>query len=129
MRFPEFFGFPRKRQAGKVTGLPDRRADERYEAYHPVNVSIGPYSAVSGTVINISLGGAAVLIAGWRATAPAEWLTRLEPGDELHLGGLLDGLVTCRAIKVDAGVIRVQFAQDEALRSRLREIIDSLAPL
>ena len=129
MLLSAFFGFPRKRRTGSAPDLRDRRADERYEAYHPVNVSIGPYSAVGGTVINISLGGTAVLIAGWRTTAPAEWLTCLEPGDELHLGGLVDELVASQVVTVDAGVIRVQFAWDDVLVSQLREIIDSLGPL
>jgi hypothetical protein len=38
-------------------------------------------------------------------------------------------LVTCRVVNVDAGVIPVQFARDDALRRQLREIINRLAPL
>ena len=109
-----------------------RRAKHRPvtdEAYHPVKVSKGPYSAVDGTVINISLGGAAVLITGWRAKPPVVWLTCLEPGDELRLGEMLDDLVTCQVVKVDAGVIRVRFARNDTLRGQLREMIDSVAPL
>ena len=127
MRLSAFLGLPRKRPA---PGATDRRADERYEAYHPVTVSLsGQAQAVEGTVINISLGGAAVLIAGWRAKAPAEWLTRLASGDELRLSGLVDELVSCTVVTIDAGVLRVQFARDDAIRSQLREVIDSLAPL
>jgi PilZ domain len=127
MLLSAFFGISRKRPGRSVADPRDRRAEDRYEAYHPVKVSIGPYSAVDGTVINLSLGGAAVLSAEWRTKAPADWLSRLARGDELRLAGLLDDLVTCRVVTVDAGVLRVQFARDDVLRGQLREMVDSLA--
>jgi len=102
------FGLARKRRAGNGIELPDRREDERYEAYHPISVSLpGPPPAVAGTVINMSLSGAAVRIPGWAARAPAAWLARLDRGDELRLDGLLDIPVSCWVIKADAGVLRL----------------------
>jgi hypothetical protein len=124
------FGFSRKRSARDQADAPDRRGEERYEAYHPVSVSLpGPLPPVAGTVINLSLSGAAVRIPGWAARAPAEWLTRLDRGDELRLAGLVEVSVSCLVIAVDGGVLRVRFSGDEAMRGRLREVIDSLAPL
>ena len=125
MLLSAFFGISRKRSVRNAT---DRRADERYEAYHPVRLSLaGQLPAVDGTVINISLGGAAVLIPGWRAKAPAKWLTRLAAGDSLQVGSLLDDLVLCSVVTMDAGVLRVQFARDDRLRGQLREMINRLA--
>jgi hypothetical protein len=125
MLLSRFLGFSRKRSTRSRT---DRRAEERYEAYHAVKVSLaGALASVAGTVINVSLSGAAVLVPGWRAQAPAEWLTRLHRGDELALTGLLDATASCSVVTADAGVLRVQFARDDALRGQLRELISSLA--
>jgi PilZ domain len=151
MLLSAFFGLSRKRSARVVSYPPERRSEERYEAYHPVSISPtglnqyrqfqrGPYqsggqpfgrsdSPVAGTVINISLGGAAVHIPGWGPHAPAEWLNRLDRGQELRLDGLVDAQLSCWVVTVDAGVVRVRFPSDYALRCQLREVIDSLAGL
>lgn len=136
MLLSAFFGLSRKRSVRVVSDPPERRTEERYEAYHPVSITPAglnpsgrPASLVGGTVINISLGGAAVHIPGWGAEAPAEWLNRLDRGDELRLDGLVDAPVSCWVVTVDAGVLRVRFSPDYALRCQLRELIDSLAGL
>jgi hypothetical protein len=106
---------------------PDRRVDRRYEAYHSVTIRVGRYSGVGGKVIDLSMGGAAVLIPGWRARAPAGWLTHLNRGDKLRLVGLLDAQVPCTIVTVEAGVLRVMFDPDDTARGQLRELIASLA--
>jgi hypothetical protein len=125
MLLSHFFGFSRKRPAQRPT---DRRTEERYEAYHPVTIGpSGSFSYVEGTVINVSIGGAAVHVPGWGARAPAEWLSGLHRGGELQMTGLLEAPLPCRVVTVDAGVIRVQFARDDAQRAQLRELIETLA--
>jgi hypothetical protein len=127
MSLSRFFGFSRRRSIPSTT---DRRAEERYEAYHPVTVSLaGLLGSVAGTVINVFLSGAAVHVPGWRAKAPAEWLAHLKRGDELQLSGLFDVPVPCSVVTADGGVIRVQFARDDGLRGQLRELINSMAAL
>jgi hypothetical protein len=105
------------------------RACDRYEAYHPVTLSVGPFAAAAGTVIGISLDGAAVHLPGWRTNAPPAWLSHLEQGGQLQLGGLIDELVPCRTVKFHDGVVQVEFARDPALGGQLREFLDCLAVL
>jgi hypothetical protein len=120
-----FHGFPRKRRQV----MNDPRACDRYEAYHPVTLSTGPFAAAAGTVISISPGGAAVRLPGWRTNAPPDWLSCLEQGGQLQLGGLIDELVPCRTVKFDAGVLQLEFARDATLGGQLREFLDCLAVL
>jgi hypothetical protein len=130
MLLSAFLGAASKQQAQIVSEPFNRRADERYEAYQPVSIGLpGRRVPVEGTVINISLGGAAVVIPGWGTRSPARWLKHLERGDELRMAGLLDEVVSCRVVSVDIGVLRVRFSRDEVLRGQLRELIDGLAPL
>jgi hypothetical protein len=124
MLLSTLLGFWRTRPAP-----PDRRVNQRYEAYHSVTIRVGRYSAVKGTVINISLGGAAVLIPGWRAKPPAGWLSHLKRGDRMRLVGLLDAPVPCTIVTVQAGVLRVMFDADDLVRGQLSELIASLASL
>jgi hypothetical protein len=129
--------FSRRRPPNNVPAQPnnvpapyDRRGDDRYEAYHPVSIALPDrLPPVAGTVINISLGGAAIRIPGWTVRAPAEWLPHLTQGSELRLTGLIDVAVACWTVTIDAGVLRVRFSREDAVRERLIQVIEKLSPL
>jgi hypothetical protein len=113
-----------KRSSRHDAGTSDRRGDERYPAYQPVTIRQPGMSPVTGTLVNVSLGGAAIRFHGWVADVPEDWLTRLKPGDELQVDGLVGAQMFCRTVTADAGVLRVQFGRDDALRHKLRSMVN-----
>jgi hypothetical protein len=124
MLLSALFKLPWKRSARHIPERSDRRGDERYEAYHPVSIVLPGTPPVAGTLISISLGGAAIRFHGWVAEVPEAWLTRLKPGDELRLDGLIDAPMCCRTVTTEAGVLRVQFDRDDMLRRKLRTMVN-----
>jgi hypothetical protein len=124
MLISALFKVPWKRSARKIAGKSDRRENERYEAYHPVTIRIPGMPPVAGTLISISLGGAAIRFHGWIAEVPEAWLTDLKPGDELRLDGLVGVPMPCRTVTTAGGVLRVQFGQDDRLRHKLRSMVN-----
>jgi hypothetical protein len=123
MPLPALFKLPWRRSTSRVAGTSDRRTDERYEAYHPVKIQMPGMPPVAGTLISISLGGAAIRFHGWVADVPDPWLTQLNCGDELRLEGLIDAPTSCQIVTTGAGVLRVQFARDDGLRRKLRSMV------
>jgi hypothetical protein len=114
---------PWKRSARNVGEKADRRRDERYDAYHPVTIRMSGMPPVAGTLISVSLGGAAIRFHGWIAEVPEPWLTALNRGDEVRLEGLTDTQASCQIVTTEAGVLRVQFAPDDAMRRELRSMV------
>lgn len=115
--------YPWKRPAPNVVApAEDQRGAERFDVRHPV--SVGRYGdlAVAGTVINLSISGAAIRI----EEADAAWLARLDQGDDLWLAGLLEHPMSCWVVVVDDHVLRVHFARDAALRHQIREVTGRL---
>jgi hypothetical protein len=96
----------------------DRRANERFRLYQPVSVGPPRTPPVAGTVVDLSIGGAAIRIEG---TRPA-WLTGLNQDTEISLGGLLAVPISCQTVAWDRGVLRVRFTLDDTLRHELREV-------
>jgi hypothetical protein len=84
---------------------------------------------VAGTLISVSLGGAAIRFHGWIAEVPEPWLTALNRGDELRLEGLIDTQMSCRTVTTESGVLRVQFAPDDAMRREVRSMVSDFSPL
>jgi hypothetical protein len=97
------------------------RATSRFDADIPVLIGPGGRSPAAGTVVNISLQGAAV-----RIHDAVEWLAHLDQGDELRMTGLLSAPLPCWVVVVDGDLLRIHFAMDAAQRSRLFELIGSL---
>jgi hypothetical protein len=119
-----------KRSDQTVAKASDRRGDKRYPAYQPVTIRLHGMPPVAGTLVSISLGGAAIRFHGWVADVPEPWLTRLKRGDELRVDGLNGGPMCCRAVTAADGVLRVQFSRDDALRHKLRSVVDdAIGPL
>jgi hypothetical protein len=123
LQLSALFKLPWKRSAPRIAGMPDRRGDERYEAYQPVMIRMPGMPPVTGTLISISLGGAAIRFHGWIAEVPEPWLTELSRGDGVQLEGLIDAPTSCQIVTTQAGVLRVQFAQDDGLRRKLRAMV------
>jgi hypothetical protein len=113
------FGRSRQQSAAKD----DRRGAQRFDAHQSVSIRRTGLPSVSGSLVNISVTGAAILIPGWSLAAHETWLTRLAHGDEIWLAGLLDPPVSCWVIAVDEGVLRVRFLRDDRLREKLRMLI------
>jgi hypothetical protein len=120
------FKLPWKQSAGHFGETANRRRDERYDAYQPVTIRIPGMPPVAGTLISVSLGGAAIRFHGWIAEVPDPWLTALNRGDELRLEGLIDTQASCQAVTTEAGVLRVQFSPDDAMRRKLRSMVSDL---
>jgi hypothetical protein len=118
------FGLPRKRSApnGAVYTW-DRRGAERFEVGHQIAIGLPGTSPVAGTIINISVGGAAIRIEGWNARARAVWLAELSRGDELWMVGLLGIPISCWVVVFEGDLLRVHFPRGGSLRSLLREVI------
>jgi hypothetical protein len=123
MQVSSSFKLPWKRSARHAGETADRRRDERYDAYHPVTIRMPGMPPVAGTLISISLGGAAIRFHGWIAEVPEPWLTALKRGDELRLEGLINTQTSCQTVTTEAGVLRVQFAPDDAMRRKLRSMV------
>src|SRR5580700_10472705 len=116
-----------KLSAGHFGETANRRRDERYDAYQPVTIRIPGMPPVAGTLISVSLGGAAIRFHGWIAEVPDPWLTALNRGDELRLEGLIDTHASCQAVTTEAGVLRVQFSPDDAMRRELRSMVSDFS--
>jgi hypothetical protein len=129
MPLSALFKLPWKRSARHFRETTNRRRDERYDAYHPVTIRIPGMPPVAGTLISVSLGGAAIRFHGWIAEVPEPWLTALNRGDELRLEGLIDTQTSCQTVTTEAGVLRVQFAPDDAMRRELRSMVSDFSPL
>jgi hypothetical protein len=102
---------------------PERREHGRFAMEQLV--TIGPFgdTPVPGTLVSLSLGGAAIRIHQWSAA----WLDRLEQRDELWLTGLLGGPISCRVVVTDSGILRVHFQEDAVLKRKIQDIIDRAA--
>jgi len=124
MLLSALFKLPWKRSSWNVAEMRNRRSDERYEAYHPVSIGLPGMPPVAGTLISISLGGAAIRFHGWVAELPEAWLARLRRGDQLEVDGLIDSPMSCSTVTADGGVLRVQFERDDELRQKLRSMVN-----
>jgi hypothetical protein len=129
MLLSALFKLPWKRSARHFGETANRRRDERYDAYHPVTIRMPGMPPVAGTLISVSLGGAAVRFHGWIAEVPEPWLTALNRGDALRLEGLTDTQASCQTVTTEAGVLRVQFAPDDTMRRKLRSMVGDFSPL
>ena len=111
-------------------GAPERRADKRREVYIPVSIGPPGKQSIAGTIVSLSVGGAAVRLHQPRRGLRASWLDLLNQRDELWLGGLLDAPVACWVVVIDDDdVLRVHFAADDTPRQQIRDIISRLAPI
>ncbi len=121
------FGLARKGPApNRVVRTGDRRGAERFEVGHQVSIGLPGTSPVAGTITNLSVSGAAIHIEGWNGRARAAWLAQLGRGDELWMMGLLGIPMSCWVVSFEGDLLRVHFARDGGLRSRLREVISKL---
>jgi hypothetical protein len=109
----------------EVTNTHERRSDERQSAFIPVLIGLRGQPPLAGSVINISLNGAAIRINEWNAA----WLISLDQSDEMWLAGLLEVPVICWVVIVEKDVIRVHFAWDHEFRNQLQELIGKLIPM
>ena len=109
-------------------GAPERRADKRYEVYIPVSIAPRGTQPIAGTIVNLSVRGAAIRLHQPRRGLRASWLELLNQGDELWLGALLAALIACWVVVIDDDVLRVHFASDDELCGQLRGVIERLAP-
>jgi hypothetical protein len=119
---------PFKRPAKEVPApIPDRRGTQRYATTLPVSLRKSELPPFVSSLINISTTGAAITLHDWDAPEPAPWPTRLKHGDDLALTGLLDVPLQAWVVAADEGVLRVRFLVDEAVRTKLHEMITRLA--
>jgi hypothetical protein len=81
-------------------------------------------TTIAGTMINVSLTGAAIRIAG-----SARWLSRLNHGDEMLLAGLFDRGLLCWLVTLDDGVMRIHFPRSDDGQSPLRGAIQEMIAL
>ncbi len=109
-------------------GAPERRADKRYEVYLPVSIAPRGTQPIAGTIVNLSVRGAAIRLHQPRRGPRASWLDLLNQGDELWLGALLAATIACWVVVIDDDVLRVHFASDDELRGQLRGVIERLVP-
>jgi len=110
-----------------VPRMRDDRAAERFDVCQSVSIGLPGDVVVTGSVINISVTGAAIRVDGWN-TSRTEWLAGLDQGDELWVEGILPGgLISCWVVVSDEGLLRVHFSRDEAQRRQLRVAIARLA--
>ena len=123
-------GLSRRRSARNAAAFArDRRDAERFDVNHDVTIGMPGTAPLPGTVINISVSGAAIRIAGWNSRARAAGLVRLNRGDELWIVGMLRIPMSCWVVSFDANVLRVHFARGGAQRHQLRELIGKLASI
>src|SRR4051794_15721256 len=106
-----------------MSGSQDRRAWPRFPMDQSVSVGPPGEAPVVGTLVNLSLSGAAIRIHHW----DAPWLERLNQSDQLWLAGILDAPFLCRVVVTDKGMVRVHFEDDAGLRRRIQWVIDSRA--
>ena len=112
-------------------GAPERRADKRYEVYLPVSIAPLGTQPIAGTIVNLSVRGAAIRLHQPhqpRRGPRVSWLDLLNQGDELWLGALLEVPIACWVVVIDDGVLRVHFAPDDEMRGKLRGVIERLVP-
>lgn len=129
LTLPDWLRRPWKRPGGGVpAAVPNRRGTPRFDVNQPVSIGGQGRPPVEGSLINISMSGAAVHVYGWNVPDSALWPTRPVHGNELWLAGLLDVAIPCWVIAVEDAMLRVRFLLDETLRNQLRDKIESLAP-
>ena len=102
----------------------DDRDAVRHDANIPVSIQPRGMPPVAGTVIDISVGGAAIRI--HRMNNAATWLFHLDQSDELGLTGLLADPMSCWVVTFDDDVLRVHFPPNGAVRHQLRGVIERL---
>lgn len=125
--FSELFKSPQIQSAPPtVPRMRDDRGAERFDVCQSVFIGRPGATGVTGSLISISLTGAAIRVDEWN-TARAEWLAGLDQGDDLWLVGLLAVPISCWVVVSDEGLLRVHFSRDEAQRRHLRETIARLA--
>ena len=105
----------------------ERRLSERYETTLPVSLRRPDMPPFAGSLINISLSGAAITLHGWNVPVPAPWPTRLNHGDEIALTGLLEMPVDAWVVGREEAVLRVRFLIDDPVREKLAAMIAALA--
>src|SRR4051812_3681795 len=81
-------------------GAPERRADKRYEVYIPVSIAPRGSEPIAGTIVNLSVRGAAIRLHQPRRGPRASWLDLLNHGDELWLGALLAAPIACWVVVI-----------------------------
>jgi hypothetical protein len=92
----------------------ERRGAVRYDTDRAVAVRRWGGAAVKGRLLNISRTGAAIrLDPGFR----------IAPGNDVLVSGLLDAPITAWVVACDQNLLRLRFAQDEATRAVLRDVI------
>ena len=109
-------------------GAPERRADKRYEVYIPVSIAPSGKQSIAGTIVSLSVRGAAIRLHQPRRGPRASWPDLLNQGDELWLGALLEATISCWVVVIDDDVLRVHFASDDELRDQLRGVIERMVP-
>jgi hypothetical protein len=110
-------------------GAPERRADKRHEVYIPVSIAPRGTQPSAGTIVNLSVRGAAIRLHPPRRGPRAGWLALLNQGDELWLRALVEAPMACWVVVIDDGVLRVHFdSDDDELRDQLRGVIGRLVP-
>ena len=122
------FGFSQKRAGMSSIFYPrDDRDAVRHDANIPVSIQLRGTPALTGSVINISIGGAAIQIHNWNNVALTQWFSLLEQGSELQLTGLIEMPMTSWVVLFDYDILRIHFASDDVLRRQLRVVIGMLA--
>ena len=109
--------------------IQNRRGSERIETTIPVSLRKLEMPPFAGSLINISMTGAAISLHGWNVPVPVPWPTELLHGDELALTGLLIVPLNAWVVSVDEGVMRVRFLLDSTVRAQLHQMITNLAEL
>jgi len=84
----------------------ERRGHERFDVEHPVLIGWEGMAPVPATILNISLGGAALRL----SDRAKPWLRGLNQRDELWIDGLLPGPTNCRMVVLEGNVLRVHFS-------------------
>jgi hypothetical protein len=97
------------------------RAGDRFDAEIPVCIGSRGKPLARGTLVSLSLQGAAI-----RIDDAAEWLVGLDQGDELRMTGLLGDSMSCWVVVVDSDLLRVHFSADTGQRKNLFDLMGSL---
>lgn len=119
----------RRQAATPLAGRSERRDAVRYEISLPVSLRRDGMPPFAGSLINISISGAAITLHGWNVPVPAPWPTRLKHGDEIALTGLLDVPLGAWVVAREEAVLRVRFLIDETVRERLAALMERVSAL
>lgn len=104
----------------------ERRAWVRYRLDGAVWVRRAGGVDAAASMIDVSLGGAAVRVAAEELGGPA-WVHHLATGDEVWLVGLLRAPITCWAVARDGEVLRLRFWHDAASKAQLTTLLAEIA--